>query len=107
MGRDFSLPAMVQAPDGGASIFRESMSSGLFSVFHDVRHVTQGIVRDLPWVVERLKSKEAHDRILPVRQAKAAGRKEEHAKLKAGLKSYVFAGTFRKRNASGIIEHSG
>lgn len=107
MGRDLSLPAMVQAPDGGASIFRESMSSGLFSVFHDVRHVTQGIVRDLPWVVERLKSKEAHDRILPVRQAKAAGRKEEHAKLKAGLKSYVFAGTFRKRSASGIIEHSG
>lgn len=75
-----------------------------FSVFKDIHNVEQGHVKDVPWVVERIRSGASAQLIKRIR---ALEKKSERDELKKGLLSICWSGTFRKRADNQLIQHSG
>lgn len=77
---------------------------GTFSVYRNITQVAQGHVRDMAWVVERIRSGSCKEQVKKIRTTKDHDRR---AALKADLTSICFAGTFRRRTDAGLIRHSG
>lgn len=75
-----------------------------FSVYRDVGSVEQGLTRNTPWVVQRIREGTCRDLIEEIR---AKGSKSERDELKKRLQSICWSGTFRRRQDRHIIEHSG
>jgi hypothetical protein len=75
-----------------------------FSVFKDINQVEQGHVKDVGWVVDRIRKGAASDLITRIRNE--ADRDKRNA-LKKGLLSICWSGTFRRRADNHLIEHSG
>jgi len=75
-----------------------------FSVYRDIGTVSQGHVRDIQWVIDRIRSGASKDLVERIR---ALPTKSERDELKKGLTSICFSGVFRKREDKAIHSHSG
>ena len=75
-----------------------------FSVFKDLLQTEQGHVKDVQWVVDRIRKGEAADLIKRIR---SKAEKKDRDQLKKGLLSICWSGTFRRRADNHIIDHSG
>lgn len=71
----------------------------IVTVFKNIREVNRPFHRDVHVIFERIKNGSSKDLINQIRNG--------DADLKNTLPAICFSGTFNKRNASGIIEHSG
>lgn len=77
---------------------------GQFTVFSDINHTLRGVKKDMPWVVERIRSGNSKGLISIIRGEPDS---EKRNILKKGLTSICFSGTFKKRSDRAIIQHSG
>lgn len=75
-----------------------------FSVFKDIEQVEQGHVKDVAWVVDRIKNGASADLI---RRIRGLPDKKERDGLKKGLLSICWSGIFRRRADHHLTEHSG
>jgi hypothetical protein len=75
-----------------------------FSVFRDINEVEQGHVKDVAWVVDRIRNGASADLIQRIR---ALTDKKQRDILKKGLMSICWSGTFRRRADQHLIDHSG
>ena len=86
-------------------VFFSTNMQGRFSVFGNIRDTERGLKKDMPWVVERIRSGSGcKDLILKIRSEVDPSRRND---LKMGLTSICFSGTFKKRNDRSIQDHSG
>jgi len=76
-----------------------------FSVYRDILHVEgQGHIRDVPWVVNRIKNGVNAELIEKIRKLTTKSQRDE---LKKGLLSICWSGTFKRRADNQLIAHSG
>ena len=75
-----------------------------FSVFKDIHDTEQGHIKDVPWVVNRIRSQVSAPLIARIRSLPD---KSDRDALKKGLLSICWSGTFRRRADNQIIQHSG
>lgn len=75
-----------------------------FSVYRNIHDVEQGLVRDMEWVVARIRSE--HNKPL-IERIRAIPDKAQRDALKKGLTSICFSGVFRRRVDAQIQTHSG
>jgi hypothetical protein len=75
-----------------------------FSVFKDINETEQGHVKDVAWVVDRIRKGASADLITRIRKE---GDKKQRDILKKGLLSICWSGTFRRRADNHITQHSG
>jgi hypothetical protein len=75
-----------------------------FSVYTNINEVEQGHVKDVQWVVDRIRKGAANDLVKRIRNL---SEKAERDLLKKGLLSICWSGTFRRRADNHLIDHSG
>jgi hypothetical protein len=75
-----------------------------FSVFKDINEVEQGHVKDVGWVVDRIRKGASADL---VRSIRTLSDKKQRDALKKGLLSICWSGIFRRRADHHITDHSG
>ena len=74
------------------------------TIYRTYSEVTNGFMRDVAYVLGRIKSGTSSELIAMIRTCKD---KEERNALKRKLPAINFQGTFKERNAKGLIEFSG
>ena len=76
----------------------------IVTIFKDIKSVYAGFYRDLDYILNRIKSDKNKELVTLIRNCTD---KEERDELKKQLAAICFSGTFRTREDSAIIKHSG
>lgn len=74
------------------------------TIYRTYSEVTNGFMRDVVYVLDRIKTGKSEELVAMIRACKD---KEERNALKRKLPAINFQGTFKERNAKGLIEFSG
>lgn len=70
------------------------------TIFKDIKTTSTGYVRDVDFVLNRIKNGDSKDKVLLLRQT-------NDKQIKESLPSICFSGEFSKRSKDGLIKHSG
>lgn len=76
----------------------------IVTIFRSVKGASAGFNRDIFFALERIRNGTSKDLVEQIRAVKT---KEERNELKIKLPGVTFNGSFRYRNVSGLINHSG
>lgn len=74
------------------------------TIYRTYSEVTNGFTRDVAYILDRIKTGKSKELVSMIRTCKD---KEERNALKRKLPAINFQGTFKERNAKGLIEFSG